>query len=701
MSVPTRVLFVCDGAAVPSRFAARGWPEKQIRSRGAGADLELHLQGLGSVLRKQVGPRSADLVRIASYAHRADTMVSRGGERDAHGSKWKREFALCVPVADVDHWNGASIRTRLEEALGFATGDTWEFAFGQGVEEITQLPLDVQEQEVMGQPEVVTLLSGGVDSLCALLEAAANGKRPVAVGHWSSENHATRQTDLLEAATRAVGTWNFPRVGFRIHRRGAAWADNSQRSRAFLFASLGAAVAGELGVGSVHLPDNGPISLNLPINDQLVGALASRSTHPKFLYLFNEVIAGLFPTPVVVSNPLVTRTRTEAMGVLKTTRCQHLLPMTLSCSSWQRLPAKTPHCGVCSQCVDRRFAAVAAGLEAHDPADRYRRDVFVDDLDRWQARTTAESYVRFAQRVLPLDNDELFKGFPQIRDVVVPGAGDPEETVRAALDVVKRHAATVLGVLKEMTRRHVDEIVEGNLPPSCLLRLVPAGKDDQVDRTPDLDPSGPGGRDPMVNGAGPLRAQESGTTAENMFAFTGELWTASYVGVTKHLKWNRGYTRIAYLLAHPRREFTALEIIAATEPQHGPVVSEEELEQAGLRPEQYAGGGTLLTGAARRIYEEHVRDLLEDLDEARDQENREREAQLHEQIRQVKDQLDSGIGLGGTAEGLCRQPLPKPGRRLPLDPPGHPQDQADPPGSWPPSGPLHPPWHHLFIPPGI
>lgn len=156
MTTPTRVLFVCDGAVVPSRFAAHAWTEKEIRSRGAEADLDLHLQGLGSVLRKQVAPRSADLVRIAAYAHRADTMVSRGGERDAHGAGWKRYLALCVPVADPDHWSRAAIQTRLAEVLGFATGDTWEFAFSQGDDELTQLPWDVQEREVLGEPKVVS-----------------------------------------------------------------------------------------------------------------------------------------------------------------------------------------------------------------------------------------------------------------------------------------------------------------------------------------------------------------------------------------------------------------------------------------------------------------------------------------------------------------------------------------------------------------
>ncbi len=652
MTVPTRVLVVCDGAAVPSRLAALEWPEKQIRSRGLGADLDLHLQSLGAVLRKQIAPRSADLVRIASYAYRADTMVSRGGERDAHNSKWKRNFALCVPVADPEYWSAASVQERLTAVLGFATGDSWEFAFNRGDDELSQLPLDVQQQAVLGQPQVVTLLSGGVDSLCALLEAAANGERPVAVGHWSAPAHETRQKTLLGEASRRLSAWNFPHLGFRIHRQGVAWADNSQRSRAFLFASLGAAVAGEIGVGRVYLPDNGPISLNLPINDQLVGTLASRTTHPKFLHLFNRFIDGLFPAPVVVSNPLAARTRAEAMGVLKTTRCEPLLSMTLSCSSWQRLPAKTPQCGVCSQCVDRRFAVIAADLETYDPADHYRSDVFVDDLDRWQARTTAESYVRFAQRVLPMDNDQLFLAFPQLRDAVVPGDPSPEASMLGAMDVVKRHALMVRSALKTMVHRHLDSYLDGILPSSCLLSIAPVGFTDQG--------ASVGSRQPATGEAVPAQ-EESGTNGmepTNVFALVGDRWVLSYGGTIQYLHPVKGLAVIALLLAHPERPFTASEIEARLEPP-GEAMSDDASEHEELRPDRWGAGGTIADRQAVKEYRQALADLDEDIEAAERDHDFERAGMLKEQkdfyLQQVRAAVSPGGRLKSFSDDLSKQ----------------------------------------------
>lgn len=647
-----RVLVVCDNASVPSRFVGPGWTVKEIRSRGLEADLNLHLQGLGNVLRQQVSPRSADLVRIAAYAHRADTMISRGGQRDAHGSWWKRRLALCIPVADPDYWNDPSVEGQLTAALGFATGDTWEATFSKGDDDLSQLPLDVQTQEILGAPKAVTLLSGGVDSLCGILEAAANGERPVAVGHWSTPAHAVRQRNLLKAASERLSAWNFPHLGFQIHRRGAIWADNSQRSRAFLFASLGAAVAGEIGVQQVYLADNGPVSLNLPINDQLVGALASRSTHPKFLNLFNRFVNGMFPAPVVLSNPLATRTRAEVMGVLKTARCEHLLPMTLSCSSWQRLPASTPHCGVCSQCVDRRFATIAAGLEDYDPEARYRSDVFLDDLERWQARTTVESYVRFAQRVFSMDNDQLFLAFPQLRDATVVGDSDPDASILSAIDVVKRHAGTVREVLRTMVLRHLDAYLDGTLPPGCLLRIVPAGLADQTDvalqRPPTAAPARPPAATPAWNGTEPA----------NVFALAGDHWVVRYAGTTTYLQSVKGLAVIALLLAHPRKSFTATDVEAHLEPPSESVLG-EATDDDELWLEHPGGGGEVSDRKAIKEYRDTVADLDEEIAEAKRYNDFDRVAMLNSQKQLYLEQINAAVAPGGHlktfTDGLSKQ----------------------------------------------
>jgi 7-cyano-7-deazaguanine synthase in queuosine biosynthesis len=645
VSRPTQVLFVCDHAPVPSWLRDPAWTTKQIRSRGPDAELDLHLQVLGSVLHQEVSPRSADLVRIAAYVHRADTMVSRGGERDDHGAAWKRRMILCLPVADLTYWGNPDVTKRLVAALEFATGDTWEFAFSQGaLDDLPELRLDIQQREVLHQPKVVTLFSGGVDSLCALLEAAASGERPLAVGHWSAEVHQARQQRLLEEVSRRLTGWSFPYLGFKIHRAGEEWAESSQRSRAFLFASLGAAVAGELGIHRVYVADNGPVSLNLPINDQLVGALASRSTHPKFLALFNRFLDGLFPHPVVVSNPLAAKTRVEALRSLTATKCEALLPLTLSCSRWSRLPQATPHCGGCSQCVDRRFATIAAGLEAYDPASAYKLDLFRQAPEDWEAEATIRSYVTFAQQVRPLDNDEMVQAFPQLRDAVVREDRDPERALLSAIDVVKRHVATVLDAYKAMVIRHADEIAAGTLPPGCLLQLAPAGMVPAPAEAP-MPPTIPA---PLQPPDAPPRQQALPATGdENWFAFVGKVWRVRYRGLERFLTHTDGYLRIAYLLGHPGRSFQALEIVAATTVRDAQIVGEADAEADGLSVQRYGRAGPILTPETRTQYEARVSELLIEMDEARDAGDQERVTSLDDEIKHITHEITAATGLGG------------------------------------------------------
>ena len=58
-----------------------------------------------------------------------------------------------------------------------------------------------------------------------------------------------------------------------------------------------------------------------------------------------------------------------------------------------------PHCGQCSQCVDRRFAILAAGLEQEDPAEAYKVDLFTGERSPGPGRELALAYVRSASDI--------------------------------------------------------------------------------------------------------------------------------------------------------------------------------------------------------------------------------------------------------------------------------------------------------------
>ena len=264
----TRALFRCDGAAVPVALERGDWDvDLPLRAEGDDPDLNLRVEGLAGKVLGATDARAVDLIRIDAYAYAADQAVSRGG-LDVHRERWRRRLTLCVGVADPAFWSAPAVATALAEALGFGTEDAWSFAFDRLPPHGGQLRMDLDDRPLLGEPDSVVLVSGGTDSLCALVEAVAErGARPVVVSHRPAPPVDAVQKTLLAAVRARFPAWQFPHLSFRIHRRGGNAADTSQRARGFLFAALGAAVAGQVGLGPVLLPDNAYVSANPPIND--------------------------------------------------------------------------------------------------------------------------------------------------------------------------------------------------------------------------------------------------------------------------------------------------------------------------------------------------------------------------------------------------------------------------------------------------
>ncbi|MDA2915155.1 hypothetical protein MYX77_14610, partial [Acidobacteriia bacterium AH_259_A11_L15] len=76
-----------------------------------------------------------------------------------------------------------------------------------------------------------------------------------------------------------------------INKDEALGREPTQRSRSFLYASLATAVAGVFGLRRIRFYENGVVSLNLPISAQVIGARATRSTHPKALKAFERLFS--------------------------------------------------------------------------------------------------------------------------------------------------------------------------------------------------------------------------------------------------------------------------------------------------------------------------------------------------------------------------------------------------------------------------
>jgi 7-cyano-7-deazaguanine synthase in queuosine biosynthesis len=622
---------------------------RRIGLREPTRTLALWAKNLSAVVLAQIDGRARDLVHLAAYVYAADQELSRGGPADVHGKRWRRDITLCVPVMDPDFWNDPAIVEALTAVLYYATEDTWHFLFSQDTAGSRQLPLGLSTTQLVQQPDAVLLFSGGADSLCATVDAvAARGQHPVLVSHCPAPNFDAQQQQLAGDLRRRFERWAFPHLGFSVHRMGSDAPETTQRTRAFLFASLGSAVADQLKLSRVLLADNGIVSLGLPINGSLIGAYTSRSTHPKFLTLFNQFVARVLTTPLEVSNPLWDRTRAETLKILRTHECPELLGATLSCGHRRNRPKHKPQCGYCSQCVDRRFGAIAAELEDYDPAERYEIDIFPDALQEGEPRTVAASYLQFAYDLDLTPEDQVFAKHMELYECLPEGPA-AIDTARALVDLLKRHAVSTLEVAANMVARWSLPLVRKQLPGTSLLRLA---LNDQ----------------PMMT-AGPQEGQSTTSDAPaNICRREGQFWRVTFQGTTVHLRDMVGLRYLVPLLRQPCRELPVQTLAALA---HGTIpagdvanlddMTREEREAEGLPAYEPDDLGAMLDPQARQEYKQELQRLHAQLQDERIAGDPEAFAKLKDEAAFIEKALRAARRLGGEFRRLD-DPVEKPRR---------------------------------------
>jgi hypothetical protein len=406
-------------------------------------------------------------------------MVSRGTPKDL-GERWGRNFHFIIPVRRPGKWRDATTTKALTEALSFLSGDHFDFTFrhlkSKRVAQHT-FPIDC-----MGDADVVSLFSGGMDSFAGVVqEVAAFNAKPILVSHWPLSRTKSRQSRLIESLKTRMPQWRFPAVQALVHLHGADSPEPTQRTRSFLYLSLAAVVAKQLNIQKIRAYENGVVALNLPIWRQSVGAMDTRTVHPKFLVQYADFLKRLLSWTGQIENPFFFKTRAEVAQVIHRCGLAELIEATTSCSRVYWMSESTPHCGVCSQCIDRRFSLRVAGLENYDPDRLYENDVLRESMSAIEARgnwTTAKAkamavgYVRSAAEVRKLNIDQFLNEFPEVWDAI-PYLKVPEETaIKDIYELQQRQAEGVLSVMSKSIAEHSGELASGAHPQDSLIGLI-------------------------------------------------------------------------------------------------------------------------------------------------------------------------------------------------------------------------------------
>jgi 7-cyano-7-deazaguanine synthase in queuosine biosynthesis len=307
-------------------------------------------------------PVVKDLLRLAVSVFTADLRVPRKRSED----RWTRDLTLYLPVSDVRLWTKA--RPTLLRLLAFLSGDRWSVQFRE-LESASPRP------SLAAQPvDAVCLFSGGLDSLVGAIDLLAAGLRVALVSHHGLGDGAKSIQQRVIAVLNEEFEDQIVHVPFFVHpdRGNTDEGENTMRARSLLFMAVGVAVATMMGTKpTLTVPENGLISLNVPLTGARSGSLSTRTTHPHYMALFRELLAAL-KLAVPISLPYRHLTKGEMLrnakhpGALAKTAA-----LTMSCShpTVGRYAGKSPgnHCGYCVPCIIRLASLKAAKITDRAP----------------------------------------------------------------------------------------------------------------------------------------------------------------------------------------------------------------------------------------------------------------------------------------------------------------------------------------------
>lgn len=321
---------------------------------------------------------ATDLLVFSSAVYALDKLIARSSAPD----RWTRELKLTVPVNAPGLWQAQ--QERLVKALCYLSGDQWKLSFTKRKHAIFRPRPRRRARPLPIEPTVVCLLSGGLDSLIGAidrLDAEPNDKL-LLVGHHDGQ--MAGPLDDQKGLLRELRSEYADRTGSLLVRVGHSGAarDITLRSRSLVFIALGTFAAAALGPDvPLLMPENGTISVNVPLTPSRRGSCSTRTTHPYFMELMQNIIIGLGGA-VRLENPLQFQTKGEAVIQCRNQPFLRAVASdSVSCakrghtSTWRRRTANG--CGRCMPCIYRRAALHSAGIDTEE----YGLDICKGEVD--------------------------------------------------------------------------------------------------------------------------------------------------------------------------------------------------------------------------------------------------------------------------------------------------------------------------------
>lgn len=334
----------------PENFIPKKLDEETIYfSTYSNSSIE-NVGSFGSTLKKDIiraGLRPSEIVwdfnTIALSVAAADRSIKRNTSADG----WTRQIDLTIYLVNPNTWN--QVKDNLEKTLRFLTGDFWYLKFKDG-----GITPPYAKKLKYYNVDCISLLSGGIDSLAGAIDLTMENHKPIFVSQKvrgeveSQKNYSKR---IRSKSPHFL--WSH-----KIHLPGLE-SEGSTRGRSITFFSFAALATSAISPQNespidIFIPENGFISLNIPLNSGRLGSFSTKTTHPIYLAGIQKIWDRLgFKLKLLM--PYEFKTKGEIILECKNKDLlKELINDTVSCGKYRR--HNRQHCGSCVPCIVRRAA---------------------------------------------------------------------------------------------------------------------------------------------------------------------------------------------------------------------------------------------------------------------------------------------------------------------------------------------------------
>ena len=211
------------------------------------------------------------------------------------------------------------------------------------------------------------MFSGGLDSFIGAINLLETGKKNIMfVSHYGGGKGTKEYQDILKE--KIIEKYDLKISNFnQFFAKVVNGVEDTTRTRSFMFFSHAIALATMLNKKvDIIIPENGFISLNIPSTLSRIGTSSTRTTHPYYLKLLQQLLDNL-QLEIRLKNPYQFYTKGEMIENCKNIKfLEENISNTMSCShpdSGRMQGEKTTkHCGYCLPCVIRQASIKKAGI---------------------------------------------------------------------------------------------------------------------------------------------------------------------------------------------------------------------------------------------------------------------------------------------------------------------------------------------------